>query len=76
MAAAITAGKLEIWLDDITTGKLIATIPVTATGAANNWKVFNKKIGRVAGRHDVFVKFPAGNPGPLYIKTIQFLPAR
>ncbi|HEX6431140.1 MAG TPA: family 43 glycosylhydrolase [Niastella sp.] len=76
MAAAMTAGKLEIWLDDIQTGKLIATIPVTATGAANNWKIFNKKIGKLAGRHDVFVKFPAGNPGFLYIKTIQFLQSR
>lgn len=76
MAAATTAGKLEIWLDDITTGKLIATIPVTATGAENNWKIFNRKIGKVTGRHDVFVKFPAGNPGSLYIKTIQFVHTR
>lgn len=76
MAAATTAGKLEIWLDDITTGKLIATIPVTATGAENNWKLFNMKIGKVTGRHDVFVKIPAGNPGSLYIKTIQFVHTR
>ncbi|MFL5746171.1 MAG: family 43 glycosylhydrolase [Niastella sp.] len=73
MAAAKTAGKLEIWLDDLTTGKLIATIPVTATGAANNWKIFSKKISKVAGRHDVFVKFPPGEPGSMDIKTIQFM---
>jgi beta-xylosidase len=76
MVAAKTAGKLEIWLDDLTTGKLIATIPVTATGAASNWKLFSKKIGKVAGRHDVFVKFPAADPRSIYIKTIQFIPAR
>jgi xylan 1,4-beta-xylosidase len=73
MVAAKTAGKLEVWLDDITTGKLIATIPVTATGGANNWKAFTKKIGKVAGRHDVFVKFPAGDAASIYVKTIRFL---
>jgi xylan 1,4-beta-xylosidase len=75
-AAAKTAGTLEVWLDDLTTGKLIATIPVTSTGGANNWKVFSKKIGKVTGRHDVFIKFPAADPGSMYIKTIQFVPAR
>jgi beta-xylosidase len=74
--AANTTGTLEIWLDDLTTGKLIATIPVTTTGGENNWKNFSKKIGKVTGRHDVFVKFPAGNPGSLNIKTIQFLHSR
>ena len=72
MVAAKTAGKLEVWLDDLITGKLIAIIPVTATGPAGNWKLFSKKIGKVAGRHDVFVKFPAGDPGSIYIKTIRF----
>jgi xylan 1,4-beta-xylosidase len=76
MVAAKTAGKLEVWLDDITTGKLIATIPVTATGAANNWKAFTKKIGKEVGRHDIFVKFPAGAPRSAYIKTIQFMHTR
>ncbi|HTH30100.1 MAG TPA: family 43 glycosylhydrolase, partial [Lacibacter sp.] len=28
--SAVKAGKLEIWIDDLKTGKLIATIPVTA----------------------------------------------
>jgi xylan 1,4-beta-xylosidase len=76
MIAAKTAGKLEVWLDDITTGELISTIPVTATGAANSWKVFSKKIRKVAGRHDVFIKFPAGAPGSMYIKAIQFVNGR
>lgn len=73
MVAAQAAGKLEIWLDDLTTGKLIATIPVRATGAASNWKLFSKKIGKVTGRHDVFVKFPAGYPRSINIKAIQFV---
>ena len=72
MVTAATACILEIWLDDLTTGQLIATIPVTATGASSNWKAFGKKIRKVTGRHDVFVKFPAGAARSAYIKTIQF----
>ncbi|AEV98772.1 glycoside hydrolase [Niastella koreensis] len=72
MVAAKTAGKLEIWLDDLTTGKLIATIPVTSTGGGDTWRMFTRKIGQVSGRHDVFVKLPAADPRSLYIKTIQF----
>ena len=73
IAASKETGILEIWLDDLTTGKLIATIPVTATGTAANWKLFSKKTGKVAGRHDVFIKFPAGNPRSLFLKSIRFL---
>ena len=47
--------------------------PPEATGAAGNWKLFSKKIGKVAGRHDVFIKFPAGDPRSMYIKTIRFV---
>ncbi|MCS3801554.1 family 43 glycosylhydrolase [Niastella sp. OAS944] len=72
MVTAATACKLEIWLDDLTTGQLIATIPVTATGASSNWKAFSKKIRKVTGRHDVFVKYPAGAARSAYIKTIRF----
>lgn len=72
MAASITPGELEIWLDDLTTGKLIATIPVAATGADNKWKLFSKKIKKVSGHHDVFVKFPAGASRSLYIRSLRF----
>jgi xylan 1,4-beta-xylosidase len=71
-ASAKTAGMLEIWLDDLATGKLIATIPVDATGR-NNWKAFSKKIKNLPGHHDVFVKFPAGSDHNLFIKTIRFV---
>ena len=38
--SAKKAGQLEIWLNDLTTGKLIATIPAGVTG-------------RITGRHSV-----------------------
>lgn len=74
-ASSKTSAMLEIWLDDLATGRLIATVPVSATGD-NNWKTFTKALKGVSGRHDLFVKFPKGSDHAIFIKTIQFLPAR
>jgi len=65
-------GKLEIWLDDLQRGKLIATIPVTATGGGL-WKTFSNRLRGLTGQHDVFVKFPAGQPQSIYIKSLKFI---
>ena len=72
-AASTVAGKLEIWLDDLTTGKLIATIPVSNTGGIANWKAFTKAVKNLSGHHDVFVKFLEGSAKALYIKSFRFL---
>jgi len=68
---AKAAGKLEIWLDDLQQGKLIATIPVTPTGN-NEWKTFSHAVQQVTGHHDVFIKYPAGKEGTIYISSLQF----
>lgn len=73
IASSKTAAKLEIWLDDLTTGKLIATIPVGATGGESNWKAFKAAARKVSGHHDVFIKFPAGTRRELLIKAIRFI---
>ena len=65
-------GKLEIWLDDLKDGKLIAAIPVRATGG-DNWKTFSGNVKKATGHHDVFVKFPTGKEGTIFIKSLQFL---
>lgn len=71
--SAKTNGKVEIWLDDLKTGKLIATIPYTATGGDENWKTFSSKVLKnISGHHDVFVKFPTGAHHDLIIKTLKF----
>ncbi|OQP57636.1 glycoside hydrolase [Niastella vici] len=70
--AANAAGKIEIWLDDLKNGRLIATIPVSATGSDSAWAPFSSAVKNVSGRHDVFVKFPAGKPGEIYINNISF----
>jgi xylan 1,4-beta-xylosidase len=75
-AQSKTAAKLEIWLDDLTTGKLIAVVPIAATGGESNWKAFSKDIKNVYGHHDVFVKFPAGAAQVVLIKSIRFLRTR
>ena len=49
LASATTAGKIEIWLDDLKKGKLIATLPITSTGV-NNWKTFEAAVKNISGR--------------------------
>ena len=73
VASSGAKGKLEIWLDDLKTGKLIATIPVSATGGENNLKSFSKAVKNITGHHDVFIKFPSGKEGTILIKSIRFL---
>jgi hypothetical protein len=73
VASSSSKGKLEIWLDDLKTGKLIATISVNSTGSEDNWKAFSKAVKGISGHHDVFVKFPAGKEGAIKIKSIRFL---
>ena len=65
--------NIEIWLDDLKNGKLIATIPVAATSGENEWKAFSSAVKDVSGHHDVFIKFPPGTNQELFIKTIRFL---
>jgi len=73
LASTSSKGKIEIWLDDFKTGKLIATVPVSSTGSEDNWKVFSKAVKGVSGHHDVFVKFPTGSEGAIKIKSFRFV---
>lgn len=71
-AAATAAGKLEIWLDDLKEGKLIATVSIDKTGETN-WKTFSKTVKNITGHHDVFVKYPTNSEGKITIKSIRFI---
>ena len=73
VASSGARGKLEIWLDDLKNGKLIATIPVSATGGEMDLKNFSKPVKNVSGQHDVFIKFLSGKEGTIYIKSLRFL---
>jgi xylan 1,4-beta-xylosidase len=72
VAAAKESGQLEIWLDDLKNGKLIATIPVPVTGD-NNWKTVRTSLKDITGRHDVFVKFPEGKANAISVSSIRFI---
>ena len=73
LASSSTKGKIEIWLDDLKNGKMIATIPVNSTGGEANWKTFSSSVKNISGHHDVFIKFPEGEEGMINIKSIRFL---
>ena len=73
MAVATKPGNIEIWLDDLKNGKLVATIPVAATGREDSWKAFSTALKNVSGHHDVFIKFPPGSNHEIFIKNIRFL---
>ena len=66
---AETNGVIELWIDDLRTGKLIAKIPYVS--GKNSVR---KSIKAIAGHHDIFVKFPVGKSHKLQIKSLQFLP--
>jgi xylan 1,4-beta-xylosidase len=73
VASSASKGKLEIWLDDLRDGKLIAVIPVSTTVGENNLKTISKAVKNISGHHDVFVKFPTGNEGTITIKSLRFV---
>lgn len=76
VASSKANGNLEIWLDDLTGGMLVATIPVTATGGEKDRKTFKKTIKNISGHHDVFVKFPAGASQAILVRSVRFSAAK
>jgi xylan 1,4-beta-xylosidase len=70
-ASSTVGGNLEVWLDDLQTGTLIATIPITNTGGTDKWKIFSKAISNVSGQHDIYLKFPTVQ-NAYYIHSIHF----
>jgi hypothetical protein len=73
LASSDVKGKLEIWLDDLKNGKLIASISVNSTGGENNLKAFSQTVKNITGHHDLFIKFPSCKEGAIIIKSIRFL---
>jgi xylan 1,4-beta-xylosidase len=73
VASAIKGAVVEVWIDDLKTGKLIATIPVASTGSETNWKAFTKSLKNITGKHDLFIKFQPGNNHDVLINSIRFL---
>ncbi len=72
MAAAVENGKLEVWADDLEDGKLIASIPVTATGNGG-FRSFTASLKGVKGQHDLFIRILPGGAQKIRVKNIQIL---
>ncbi|HEY6901611.1 MAG TPA: family 43 glycosylhydrolase [Puia sp.] len=68
-ASALRAGGLEVWMDDLKTGKKIASVPVTA--GEGQTVIANLPKG-ISGSHDIFLKFPEGQSHGIFIKSIIF----
>lgn len=71
LVSAHKGGTLEIWLDDLKTGRMIARIPVAPTGD-NKWVWYAAAVKGISGSHDVFVKFPPGGDQEMSVKQIIF----
>jgi xylan 1,4-beta-xylosidase len=70
VATAKSLGIVEIWVDDLQTGQLVARVPVkNSNGKQNTYKASLKKV---SGQHDVFVRFPTGSAQQISIRSIQF----
>lgn len=68
-AKAATDGQLEVWVDDLQNGTLIARIPVKRSGT---YRLFQTGLKQISGQHDLFIKFPEGAAGAISIRTIRF----
>ncbi|THU39307.1 carbohydrate-binding protein [Niastella caeni] len=75
-ASATNGGKLEIWLDDLKEGQMIAVVPVTSTGNKNTRRTFKATIKNVSGQHDIIVKLAAGLSRDIYIRDIRFIKSK
>jgi len=70
LVSARKSGVVEIWLDDLKTGRMIARMPVTPTDG--NWITCRAEVKELSGSHDVFVKFPRGGDHEIYIRQLTF----
>lgn len=53
-----SGGTVEVWLDSIATGTLVASCDIKATGSADTYESFNAKVRKgVKGNHDVYLLF-------------------
>ena len=69
-ASASSSGVIEIWMDDLQTGKLLARVPFKNTNG--RLILFKASFKKASGQHDIFIKYPAGVAQQISISTIQF----
>jgi xylan 1,4-beta-xylosidase len=68
-------GIVQVWLDSINTGTLIAECTIGNTGSLTEYKEFKSAITPVTGNHDVYLKFTGDPVAKLFqLKWITFTP--
>jgi len=70
LVSARKGGVVEIWLDDLKTGRMIARVPVAPGN--DKWITCRPTANDISGSHDLFVKFPSGNDHDIYISQLLF----
>jgi xylan 1,4-beta-xylosidase len=70
-AASAVGGDVEVWLDDLGTGTLLATVPIRSTGASDRIMEFRRSIANFTGQHDLFIKYPPAK-NAVYIRSVCF----
>ncbi|RZL16910.1 MAG: carbohydrate-binding protein [Pedobacter sp.] len=69
-ASAASSGVIEIWMDDLQTGQLIARIRFKKGNG--KFDLLKASLKKVSGQHDIFIKFPPGSERQVSISSIQF----
>ncbi|MDP4149454.1 MAG: family 43 glycosylhydrolase [Bacteroidota bacterium] len=70
-AESAVGGNVEVWLDDLGKGTLLATIPIRRTGAPGHVMEFRRSIANFTGQHDLFIKYPPAK-NAVYIRSVCF----
>jgi beta-xylosidase len=70
LVSAQTGGTLEVWLDDLKGGEMVARIPVSPNG--KDWAWHAATVNGISGSHDVFIKFPPGSDHEMCVKQLIF----
>lgn len=68
--SASSSGTVEVWADDLKTGKLIGKVPFS--NSLGKMVTFKSVIKQIKGQHDIFLKFPSGNTQQLNLSSLQF----
>lgn len=75
VASAAKGGVLEVLLDDLQEGEKIAAIAIKPGKQAGHVAPLRTAAGKIAGQHDLFIRFPAGVPQDIFINSIRLLRA-
>lgn len=70
--AGDSANKIEIWSDDMRTGKMLTSFALPASGK-NKWEILKKKIISLTGQHDIYLRIRPGKANTTKIKSIRFI---